>query len=163
MKNKRIPVVTMAVLLFSIIIAVAGCLTTTATTERSFLRYENSDTAVVFQASMRALNDIGFAVTASDAKGGMIVAERSAFTVGLGFYRFNIFVTAGTTGGTEVEVHARSIVVRRHDLDVHLGGARRVAPGQCCRKGGQIGAVRGPRERRGGDNGAEPASVVRNS
>ncbi len=119
MKNKRIPVVTMAVLLFSIIIAVAGCLTTTATTERSFLRYENSDTAVVFQASMRALNDIGFAVTASDAKGGMIVAERSAFTVGLGFYRFNIFVTAGTTGGTEVEVSlvSPSMTVKTADYE----------------------------------------------
>lgn len=100
-RNTRIPI--MAVLLFSILIAVAGCLTTTATTERNFLRYENSDSAKVFQASMRALNDIGFSITASDANGGTITAERSAFTVGVGFYRFNIFVSRATNR-TEVEV-----------------------------------------------------------
>ncbi|MCR4284000.1 MAG: hypothetical protein NUV64_01610 [Parcubacteria group bacterium] len=94
----------MAVLIFSILIVATGCVTTTTTTERNFLRYENNDRAKVFQASMQALNDIGFSVISSDSNGGVIIAERSAFAVGMGVYRFNIFVNRSSSGSIEVEV-----------------------------------------------------------
>lgn len=106
MKNTKAMVVqfvVMAVLLVSIFTIVTGCVTTTTTTERNFLRYENNEHTKVFQASMQALNDIGFSVISSDSSGGVIIAERAAFAVGMGVYRFNIFVNR-SSGGIEVEV-----------------------------------------------------------